>query len=118
MVLDNGNGHVAEAISELKQSQIALSQAIATMVQNQAAFVARCAAVDAESAEQKRITDQRFARIEAILLDHSRILAEHTRILQSLPEAIREKIGIRSIKGFRNTPRIAREELHERGRLH
>jgi hypothetical protein len=23
-----------------------------------------------------------------------------------------------SIKGFRNTPRISREELHERGRLH
>ena len=29
------------------------------------------------------------------LLDHSRILAEHTRILEALPEVIREKIGFK-----------------------
>ena len=39
--------------------------------------------------------DERFARIEAILLDHSRILADHTAILQALPEAVRERMGFK-----------------------
>jgi hypothetical protein len=46
--------------------------------------------------------EQRFARIEAILLEHSRILGEHTRILgehtrilQALPDTIARKSASR-----------------------
>jgi hypothetical protein len=39
--------------------------------------------------EWQRRADERFARIEAILL-------EHGRILQALPDAVREKIGFKS----------------------
>ena len=66
-----------------------LEDAIATLIQNQASFLSRMAQMD-------QISSERFARIEALLLDHSRILAEHTRILQALPETIREKIGFKA----------------------
>jgi hypothetical protein len=57
-----------------------------TLMQNQAAFLARAAEIDAGVAELQRSNAERFARIEALLL-------EHNRILQAMPEAIREKIG-------------------------
>jgi hypothetical protein len=38
---------------------------------------------------------ERFARIEAILAEHGRILSEHTRILRALPDTIREEIGFK-----------------------
>jgi hypothetical protein len=90
-----GNGRLEEAIAILLQNQ-------ATFVQNQAAFLARIAEMD-------RVSSERFARIEALLLEHSRILAEHgriltehtriladhTRILQALPDAVRDKIGFK-----------------------
>jgi hypothetical protein len=82
------NGRLEEAMANLLQTQ-------ALFVQNQAAFLARMS-------EMERINSERFARIEAllnehtrILIEHSRILSEHTRILQALPEAIREKIGFK-----------------------
>lgn len=65
-----------------------LEEALATLIQNQAAFVARMAEIDARVAEMGRINSERFARIEALLI-------EHNRTLQALPEAIREKIGFR-----------------------
>ncbi len=40
-------------------------------------------------AEWQRRADERFARIEAILL-------EHGRLLQALPDAVREKIGFKT----------------------
>jgi len=75
-----------------------LEEAMALLINNQAAFVARMAEAD-----------QRFARIEALLADHSRVLGEHSRILaehsqafaemthllQGLPEVIRDKIGFK-----------------------
>jgi hypothetical protein len=79
-----------------------LEEALATLIQNQAAFVAQMRKTDRQIAEMERINTERFARIEAILLDHSRILAEHsriladhTRILEALADAIREKIGFK-----------------------
>ncbi len=69
-----GNGHLEEAL--------------AILIQNQASFRARVADIDARVAETDRINAERFARIEAILLEHSRILAEHSRILQTLPDMI------------------------------
>jgi hypothetical protein len=84
-----GNGRLEEALANLIQSQ-------ATLVQNQAAFVARIAETDARiaeinarMAETERINAERFARIEALLL-------EHNRIVQALPDAIRDKIGFKA----------------------
>jgi hypothetical protein len=66
-----------------------LEEALATLIQNQAAFVARMSEIDARVADMDRINSERFARIEALLL-------EHNRILTALPEAIREKIGFKA----------------------
>jgi len=78
---NHGNGRLEEAL-------VALTQAQASLVQNQATLLTRMSETDKENTA-------RFARIEAILLQHSQILAEHTRILQALPEAVRQKIGFR-----------------------
>jgi hypothetical protein len=86
---NNGNGRLEEAMATLLQNQ-------ATLVQNQAAFLARNAEFDRRFAETDRINSERFARIEAILMEHSRILAEHSLILQALPDVIREKIGFKA----------------------
>ena len=82
------NGSLERAVRDLLQSQ-------ATLVQNQALYLTQKAELDQrmaeyerESAETKRITDERFARIEAILM-------EIVRAMQALPEAVREKIGFK-----------------------
>jgi hypothetical protein len=77
----NGDGRLEEALTQLIQNQ-------ASFVQNQAAFLSRMAETD-------RISSERFARIEAILLEHSRILMDLNRMLRALPEAVREKIGFK-----------------------
>ncbi len=87
-VESNGHGRLEEALATMLQNT-------AILVQTQAAFVAQLAKTDRDMAELKQIADARFARIESILLEHSRILADHSRILQALPEAIREKIGFK-----------------------
>jgi hypothetical protein len=66
-----------------------LEEALATLIQNQAAFVARMSGADVRMAEMERINAERFARIEALLL-------EHNRILQALPDVIRDKIGFKA----------------------
>jgi hypothetical protein len=73
-----------------------LEEAVAVLIQNQASFLARVSEMD-------RVSAERFGRIEAMLGDHSRVLAEHSRILaeifrmmQALPETIREKIGFKA----------------------
>jgi hypothetical protein len=63
-----------------------LEEAMATLLQNQALFLG-------QMADMNHRIEERFARLEAILFQHSQILNEHTRILQALPEAVREKIG-------------------------
>ncbi len=65
-----------------------LEEALATLIQNQASFLARMSEIDARVAEMDRINSERFARIEALLI-------EHNRILEALPDAIREKIGFK-----------------------
>jgi hypothetical protein len=77
-----GNGRLEEALAALLQNQ-------ATLVQTQAAFMARMAEIDARVAEMDRVNTERFARIEALLLAHS-------RILEALPETIREKLGFKT----------------------
>ena len=97
---ESPNGELQKALTALVQSQAnlvqshaSLSQAQATLIQTQAAFVKEMAELRREKAEIDRINAERFARIEAILNEHSRILADHTQILQALTDAVREKIG-------------------------
>jgi hypothetical protein len=72
-----------------------LEEAIALLIQNQAAFVGQLAEANRERAELKRESDERFARIEAQMAEIIRVLNEHGRILERLPEAVREKIGFK-----------------------
>jgi t-SNARE complex subunit (syntaxin) len=65
-----------------------LEDAVATLIQTQAAFVARHAQIKAQMAETSRLNSEHFARIEATL-------AELVRLLQELPEAVRAKFGFR-----------------------
>jgi hypothetical protein len=66
-----------------------LEEALATLIQNQATFVASMPEIDARVPDMDRIYAERFARIEALLL-------ENNRLLQALPDAIREKISFKT----------------------
>jgi hypothetical protein len=77
-----------------------LEEAMAMLIQNQAPFVSRLAESDSVYAENERRhleyereTAERFARIEAQMAEIIRVLNEHSRLLERLPELIREKIG-------------------------
>jgi len=72
-----------------------LEEALATLIQNQASFVARMSDIDARVAEMDRINSERFARIEERFARIEGLLIEHNRILQALPDAIRDKIGFK-----------------------
>ena len=75
------NGRLEEAMALLIQNQAAL-------LQNMTAFLTRMTQIDARTAEMDRINSERFARIEAILIEHS-------RILRALPDTIGDKIGFK-----------------------
>jgi hypothetical protein len=66
-----------------------LEEAMAMLIQNQASFLGRMAEIE-------RATSERFGRIESDMTTIIRVLAEHSRLLEQLPEAIREKIGFKS----------------------
>lgn len=87
--MQQAHADLAKAQAILVQVQASALQTQAILAQNHAAFLARIAEIDARMAETNRINSERFARIEAILLEHS-------RILRALPKAIRDKIGFRS----------------------
>lgn len=82
---NQGNGHTDR-----------LADALATLIQNEAAFVARLADTDSRLAELERINTERFARIEERFGQIEKILLEHNRILEALREAVREKIGFKA----------------------
>lgn len=69
-----------------------LEEAMALLIQNQASFVAQLRVTDREIAELRRATDEKFAQIVAILNEHGRILL---RLVDVLPEAVKDKIGIK-----------------------
>ena len=90
-----GNGRLESALESLTQENRALAQQMTALahqhialMQLQADFLTRAAQADKRLAELERINAERFARIEAILL-------EHHRMLDRLPEAVREKIGFK-----------------------
>jgi hypothetical protein len=79
-----------------------LDQAMATLVQNQAAFVARVAETDRlhfelerQHLELKNRSDEHFACIEAQMAEIIRVLNEHTRMLERLPEVVRDRIDFK-----------------------
>ena len=79
-----------------------LEEAMAMLIQIQAAFVSRLAESDRLHAEFERRhlefereTAERFARIEAKMAEIIRVLTEHGRLLERLTEAVREKIGFK-----------------------
>ena len=83
------------AISVLPCPNHSLIQSQAALAEQQTTSLARLSVTDKELAELRRESielrrenEERFARIEAILL-------RHEQILQGVPEAIREKIGFK-----------------------
>src|SRR5262249_2238233 len=89
------NGRLEEAMLALVQSQAILTQAHASLTHTQAECLSQMAEYARQHAETVRRLDafdrhcmERFSRIEAILIEHS-------RILQALPDAVREKIGFK-----------------------
>ncbi len=73
------------------------------LIQNQTACVAQLAEynrvhseLERQHWELKRQSDDRFARIEAQMAEIIRVLNEHSRMLERLPEAVRDKIGIKA----------------------
>jgi hypothetical protein len=80
-----------------------LEEAMATLIQNQAAFVSSLRETDRLHAQYQRETAERFARIEAqmaeiirVLNEHTRIFSEQGRLIEGLTEAVREKIGFKA----------------------
>ncbi len=66
---------------------------MAMLIQNEAAFVGRLADNDKCFVDYERATAERFARIEMDMAAILRVLGEHSRLLERLPEAVRENIG-------------------------
>jgi hypothetical protein len=93
---------VARAKSQENGRVDRLEEALTTMLHGQAllqqqlaSLAARQADTDSRIADLERSNGERFQRIEAILLDHSRILEDHSRILAALPDAVRERMGFK-----------------------
>ena len=87
----NGDS-LRRGFDHLREAQTSLVQAIATLAQNQTAFIAEMREIERERREFKRESEERFQRIEAIL-------ELHTRLLEALPDAVREKMGFRAPAG-------------------
>ena len=73
-----------------------LEEALAMLIQNQATFVGRLSESERRHVEFERETADRFARIEAKMAEIIRVLGDHGRLLQQLPEAVRDKIGFKA----------------------
>ena len=71
---------------------------MALLIHNQAAFVEQIARNDQERLKLQQKSDETFARIEERFSRIEAILLQHTRILEQLPELIRKKIGFKSAK--------------------
>jgi hypothetical protein len=93
----NGNGKLEDALARVLQTQAVMQEAQAEMISRFAQFEKDMAQMRRESDDLKRISDERFARIESILL-------EHNRILSRLADTVGEKIG------FKASPSPPKEE--------
>ena len=61
---------------------------MAMLIQNQAAFLSRISKND-------RATSERFGQIEKVMTAILRVLSDHSRLLERLPEAVRDEIGFK-----------------------
>jgi len=93
MARRSSNGRLEKAMANLLASQASLVANQASFLSNQMTFPNNQATFQANFMALTVRTDERFARIEAELSDIRAILLRHEQILQSLPEAIRQKIG-------------------------
>jgi hypothetical protein len=73
-----------------------LEEAIATLINNQAAFVTQLAESERLRLKLDREANERFARIEGQMAEIIRVLNQHGQILEHLPDAVREKIGFKT----------------------
>ena len=90
---NDGNGRLDESLAAMQQAQTNMLQALASLAQNQTSLMVRLAQIDADIAATNRVNSERFARIEALLAEHTAVLAEHGRSLAALPEAIHKRFG-------------------------
>lgn len=72
-----------------------LDEAMALLVQNQAAFVGQLAEANRRHVEFERETAERFARIEGQMAEIIRVVTEHNRAIDRLTEAVRDRIGFK-----------------------
>lgn len=89
-----------KATSENGQDR--LNEAMMMLIQNQAAFLGQLAQIEQATSERfaridERLAriDERLARMEQDMTSMVRVLAEHSRLLERLPEAVRDKIGFK-----------------------
>jgi hypothetical protein len=92
----NGNGRLEDTMRALAHAQAVFvgnqaetNREIAESRRESAAISRELLELKREIADTNRVNAERFARIEAILIEHS-------RILRALPDAIREKIDFKS----------------------
>jgi hypothetical protein len=72
-----------------------LEEAMALLIQNQASFLSRLADIEHTTAERFGRIERDMTAILRVLSEHGQLLAEHNRLLERLPEAVREKIGFK-----------------------
>jgi len=82
------NGELRDAMAALVRAQAILVEANADAALRMREHEKEATELRREAARIEQETKQTFARVEAILLEHS-------RILHALPEAVRQKIGFR-----------------------
>jgi len=75
-----------------------LEEAMALLIQNQASFLSQMLEMNRVSSERFARIEERLGRLEQNMETILRVLSEHARIMQALPEAIRDKIGFKPPK--------------------
>lgn len=68
---------------------------MALLIQNQASFLSDLRDIERDRRDTERANSERFSRIETTMASILRVLDEHRRLLERLPEAVREKIGFK-----------------------
>lgn len=81
--------------NHLEQATVRLEEAMALLINNQAAFLARASATDERLAELDTRINRELTEIKAILFRHDQILQGLTESIARLPEAVKQRIGLR-----------------------
>jgi hypothetical protein len=97
----NGHDKLEEALARLIQNQAAFVSSLAESNRERAEIERRHQEFERRNFEFERETKERFARIEVQMAEIIRVLNEHTLILERLPEAVRNEIGFQIPVGSR-----------------